>query len=255
MRLRALNREAKPLGQNVIYSLPLDERVRWTGFPIEFLFWVAPLVCGFLFFTWEWIGRDLRQKGFQPPAHFLPWLLIALGITWAARIVFRYRGEFQRKHVSELLEDLNVSQMRPRAVEVEGEVVGHGIPGAFWSPDLVLRDETGLMFLLYRSSIPFGRLLFAFRCADRLIGERVAVQGWYRRGLKPYIEISRVEARVSKASDETGLMSIFGKDGITGPVEYEQVVERSYSRWIQLTASAACTAAGVVWLLGSLIMN
>lgn len=251
MRLRALNREAKAQGQNVLYALPLEERVRWEGFPIEFLFWAAPLVCGFLFISWEWIGSDLRRRGIVPPAHLMPWLLVALGVMWAARISFRYRGQFQRKHVVDLLEDLNVSQMRPLAVEIEGEIVGHGIPGAFWSPDLVLRDETGLMFLLYRSSVPFGRLLFALRSADRLVGERVTVQGWYRRGLKPYIEMSRVEATVSKATGETGPISLFGKDGVRGPMEYEKIVERSYSRWIQLAASAACTAIGIFWLLGS----
>jgi heat shock protein HtpX len=251
MRLRALNREAKAQGQNVLYSLPLEERVRWEGFPIEFVFWAAPLVCGFLFFSWEWLGRDLRHRGIVAPPHFMAWLLVGLGVTWAARIAFRYRGNFQRKQVVELLEDLNVSQMRPRAVEIEGEIVGHGLPGAFWSPDLVLRDETGLMFLLYRSSIPFGRLLFALRSADRMVGERVTVQGWYRRGLKPYIEMSRVEATLSKASSETGPISLFGKDGARGPLEYEKIVERSYSRWIQLAASAACTAVGIFWLIGS----
>jgi len=251
MRLRALNREAKTQGQNVLYALPLEERVRWEGFPIEFLFWVAPLVFGFLLFTWGWIGRDLSRHGFVLPEHLMPKMLIALGITWAARIAFRYRGEFRRAKVVELLEDLNVSQMRPRAIEIEGEIVGNGIPGAFWSPDLVLRDETGLMFLLYRSSIPFGRLLFALRSADRLVGERVTVQGWYRRGLKPYIEMSRVEARVSKASAEPGTISLFGKDGVNAPLEYEQIVERTYSRWIQLALSAACTAAGILWLMSS----
>jgi hypothetical protein len=79
----------------------------------------------------------------------------------------------------------------------------------------------------------------------------VTVQGWYRRGLKPYIEMSRVEATVSKASGETGPISLFGKDGARGPLEYEKIVERSYSRWIQLTASAACTAIGILWLLGT----
>lgn len=250
MRLRALNREAKAQGQNVTYALPLNERVNWAGFPIEFLFWAAPLVCGFLFFTWEWIGRDLRHRGVVLPNHFMPWLLIALGVTWAARIAFRYRGVFERKRVVELLDDMQVSQMRPRAVEIEGEIIGHGVPGAFWSPDLVLRDETGMMFLLYRSSVPFGRLLFALRSADRLVGERVNVQGWYRRGLKPYIEMSRVEARVSKASG-AAFVSLFNKEDSSRPLEYEQIVERSYSRWIQLAASAASAAAGIVWLMGS----
>jgi heat shock protein HtpX len=250
MRLRALNREAEALGQGVAYPLPQDARVRWAGFPLEFMFWAAPLVCGFLLVTWEWLGPYLMHRGFYVPLYFRQWMLIALGVTWAERIVFRYHGSFQRARVDELIEDLGVSQMRPRAVEIEGEVVGEGVPGAFWSPDLVMRDETGMMFLLYRSSIPLGRLFFALGDAHRYIGERVTVQGWYRRGLKPYIEISRIEARVSKLSGEKGLLSIFGKEGNdTAPLEYEQIVEHSYSRWIQLAASAACAVIGILWLM------
>src|ERR1039458_10163100 len=64
--------------------------------------------------------------------------------------------------------------------------------------------------------------------------------------------MARVEAQVSKSSGEKGPLSLFGKDGVTTPVEYEQLVERSYSRWIQLALSAACTAIGILWLLGSL---
>jgi hypothetical protein len=82
-----------------------------------------------------------------------------------------------------------------------------------------------------------------------LIGERVSVQGSYRRGLKPYVEISRIEARVSKLSGEKGPISLFGKEGAAAPLEYEQIVGRSYSRWIQLAASAACTAIGILWLM------
>jgi hypothetical protein len=249
MRLRALNREAEAVGQGVAYPLPQDARVRWAGFPVEFFFWVAPLLCGFLLVTWEWIGTYLQRIGFLAPLYFNQWLLIVLGVTWAARIVFRYRGSFKPARIDELIEDTSVSQMQPRAVEIEGEIIGEGIPGAFWCPDLVLRDETGMMFLLYRSSIPLGRLFFAIGDAHRLIGERVNVQGWYRRGLKPYVEISRIEARVSKLSGEKGLLSIFGKEGSSAPLEYEQIVEHSYSRWIQLAASAACAAIGILWLM------
>ena len=63
--------------------------------------------------------------------------------------------------------------------------------------------------------------------------------------------MARVEARVSKHNVERGPLSLFGKDGVTAPVEYEQLVERSYSRWIQLALSAVCTAVGILWLLGS----
>jgi heat shock protein HtpX len=250
MRLRALNRQAAAQGQNIEYPLPENTRVRWAGFPVEFLFWAAPLVCGFLLLTWVWIGRSLERTGFVLPEHFLPWLLVILGATWAARIAFRYHGEFKPAKVSDLLEDMSVSQMRPRAVEITGEIVGQGLPGAFWSPDLVLRDESGLMFLLYRASIPFARLFFAVHNVDRLLGEQVTVRGWYRRGLRPYIEMSKIEANVAKPRAGSGPIRLFGEQGDSGPEEMEKVVARSYSCWIQLTAAAACTVAGVIWLTG-----
>jgi len=251
MRLKALNKEATAFGQSSAYPLPEDARVRWAGFPVEFVFWLAPLACGFVLLSYFWIGRSLRTMGLQPPQHFLPYMLIALGVTWAARIAFRYRGTFAPAQVGELLEDMAVSQMRPRAVEIEGEVIGHGIPGAIWSADLVLQDDTGMMFLYYRSTIPFGRFFFAMRSADRLIGERVTVRGWYRRGLKPYVEVARVEARVSKARKGRGPVTLFGGEEASAPIEYEQLVERSYSQWIQLALTAVCVAAGVLWLVGS----
>lgn len=249
MRLRALNRESAKLGQQPSYPLPENTRVRWTGFPVEFLFWAAPLACGFLLLSWLWIGRSLVKMGLDLPSHAAAWLLLTLGITWAARIAFRYRGNFQTKQVAELLDDMGVSQMRPRAVELRGEIIGHGIPGAIWSPDLVLQDETGMMFLLYRSSVPFGRLFFALKSADRLIGEQVTIRGWYRRGLKPYVELARIEATVTKARSGRGMTTLFGGEGANEPIEYETLVERSYSRWIQLGVAALCTAAGLIWLV------
>jgi len=251
MRLRALNREATAAHQSVAYPLPEDTRTRWAGFPVEFFFWIAPLACLFVLVSCFWLGRSLRDLGIEPPPRFVPWMLMALGVAWAARIAFRYQGTFARRKVAELLDDLDVSQMRPRAVEVSGEIVGHGVPGAFWCPDLVLRDETGLMFLLYRSSIPFGRLWFAMNGADRMIGENVTAQGWYRRGAKPYIEIHRIEARVAKATPKRGYISLLGGQGASTSLEFEPLVERSYSRWIQLASAAVCSAVGLIWILGT----
>jgi hypothetical protein len=216
---------------------------------VEFLFWLAPLACGFLLLSWFWIGRPLVRMGVTLPDHAIAWLMLTLGVTWAARIAFRYHGVFQPKKVDVLIEDLGVSQMRPRAVEMEGEVIGHGVPGAFWSPDLVLQDDTGMMFLYYRSSVPFGRLFFAVRSADRFVGERVKVRGWYRRGIKPYVELARIEATVNKPAKGSGITSLFGQNGASAPLEYEQLVERSYSRWWQLAAAAVSATVGIIWLL------
>jgi heat shock protein HtpX len=253
MRLRALNREAQAQGQNVMYALPLDARMRWAGFPVEFAVWAAPLVCGFLLISTFWIGRPLERLGFHFPPHFAPVLFLIMGVTWMIRIAYRYHGEFKPTQVEELLEDMAVSQMRTRAVEVQGEIVGNGVPGAFWSPDLVIRDKTGLMFVLYRSSIPFGRLWFAISNVDRYIGEQVTIRGWYRRGLRPYVELSRIETQVITAKATDGPISLFGNKDNPTPVHQATLVSRSYSRWIQMAGSALATAIGIIWLLGDLL--
>jgi hypothetical protein len=117
---------------------------------------------------------------------------------------------------------MEVSQMRPRAVRVEGEIVGRGLPGAFWSPDLVLRDATGMLFILYRQTIPFARFLFALN-ADEYIGQHVVIEGWFRRGLRPYLEMS----------------SLTTDDGKTS---------RAWSRIVQYLLAAGAVAAGYIWL-------
>ncbi|MES2391387.1 MAG: hypothetical protein V4555_07090, partial [Acidobacteriota bacterium] len=142
MRLKALNKESVKFGQEVVYPLPTEGGkavgMRWVGFPLEFALWAAPLVCGFLLVSWMWLSRPLEKMGLHLtiPANAMPWLVITLGVTWAVKIAFRYHGTFAKKNVGELLDDMDVSQMRPRAVEMTGEVIGNGVPGAFWSPDL-----------------------------------------------------------------------------------------------------------------------
>jgi len=246
MRLRALNREAG----NAAYPLQQAARMHRTGWPVEFLFATAPLLCGSFLCALLWIGRYPSHLGAEASQHLVPWLLMALGVAWAARIGFRYRGSFERSRVNDLIQDQSVSQMRPRAVEIEGEVVSRGMPGTFWGPDLMLNDGTGSIFLYFRSSIPLGRLFFAFYSANRFIGEHVRLQGWYRRGLRPYIELSRIEAVVTKPVTGEGSLSVFRNDCEKLKIEYEILMERSYSRWIQLAASAAFTAAGIIWQSG-----
>jgi Zn-dependent protease with chaperone function len=250
MRIKALNRDASSFGQQPEYPLPADSKVRWSGFPLEFLVWAAPLVCAFLLVTYNWIGNPLEVFGISTPPHFISSLCVALGVTWAARIAYRYRGIFTPAKIDNLLEDMAVSQMRPRAVELEGEIIGHGIPGAVWSADLVIQDDSGMLFVYYRSSLPFGRLFFAVTKADELIGERVKLRGWYRRGVTPYVELSRIEGRRVKPQAGNSTSTLFGKGGTTAPVEYEPVVSRSYSVWIQLAASAACVAYGLYRFIG-----
>jgi hypothetical protein len=112
--------------------------------------------------------------------------------------------------------------MRLRPVRLKGEIVGRGVPGAFWSPDLVLRDATGMIFMLYRQTIPFARFLFAITEAEQYVGQEVEIEGWFRRGLVPYVEMRKLT----------------GADGRP---------HRSYSRWVQYALALSAVIAGYLW--------
>ena len=139
------------------------------------------------------------------------------GFTW-----MRYYGAFRTATIAGLMEDVEVSQMRPRAVRLEGTIVGFGVPGAFWCADLVLRDSTGILYMLYKQSIPFGRLMFAVTEAHKYIGQHVVIEGWFRRGVSPYIEMGRLTSEDGRA-------------------------HVAWSRWIHHGMAALLTIAGAVW--------
>lgn len=253
LRVRELNQVATEQHQGTPYELPSGGHTDRLRFAVEFLVWVLPLVGIAAVIVGVYFRRELEALGVVWPPNLMAYVLMGLGASWAVRIMFRYQGAYRAQTVGELLEDMEVSQMRPRAVEMRGEVVGNGLPGAFWSPDLVLRDETGLMFLLYRSSIPLGRLWFGIGDASRYIGEQVTVQGWYRRGLRPYVEVAQISAEVTRGTRVGGMTTLFGGKGFDAyepePMQAERLVNRSYSRWIQLAAAASVTVAGLaMWV-------
>ena len=220
-RVKALNEDAAAMNQVPQYPFVDRPRVQWGLFPIEVVLWAAPVLAGSGLVT-SWSARtSLHRFGFDIPAGLWAQVVLFIGITWTMRILYRYRGTPEPQTIGRLIEDVEVSEMRPRAVRIEGEILGRGVPGAFWSPDLVVRDATGMLFVLYRQSIPFARLLFAVRTVEELTGAKVTIEGWFRRGMRPYIEMARLTTA----------------DGVT---------HRAYSRWVQLALAAACVAAGAV---------
>jgi heat shock protein HtpX len=222
LRVRQLNEQTVAMQQPLQYPLPANQRIRWGSFPLEVFLWAAPFLAALVL----GVARQsfLGSYGIVLPADFKPYLLMFIGTVWILRTLYRYRGTFENATVSTLLEDVDVSQMRPRPVRLKGTILGRGVPGAFWSPDLVLRDPTGIIFLLYRQSIPFARFLFGTTEAETYIGQEVEVEGWFRRGLTPYVEMSRI------AGDH-------------------QQVHRMYSRWIQLGLALCAVVVGWFWLL------
>jgi heat shock protein HtpX len=218
-----MNREAETMHQAIEYPLPQHQRIEWRNFAVEAFLWAAPWICALLLLSRVVLKKWLIGHGIQLLAGTEPIIMIVGSASWLMRIWYRYRGDFEQATVGRLIEDVEVSQMRTRAVTLSGKILGRGVPGAFWSPDLVLQDSTGIVFVLYRPSIPFARFLFATTAAENYIDQEVVIEGWSRRGLRPYVEMSKI----SNAHGES---------------------HRAYSRWIQYAGAGISLVIGVLLL-------
>jgi len=190
-RVLALNEAASRLGIPAAFGLESRfSSLEYTGhFVLEILAYCLPLagaVAGAV------LGRS-QAFGWELMAGYG---LIGFAIGRAVKAAMAYpRMSETVRTVQDLVgQEINASPMAPIPCVVEGEIIGRGVPGLFYSPDLVLRDRTGFIRTLYRQ--PLGsimRPLFGITKAEGLIGQKVRVHGWYRRAQAPYLEIYRIE--------------------------------------------------------------
>ena len=132
----------------------------------------------------------------QNPEHLklIGWIVAACGLGLMIRLTYCYPKRFMPGSVRELVGEVEVSHIKSVPVEMEGTVIGRGIPGLFYAKDLVLQDDTGFITLQYRQPLGFLEFLFGLLKADQMIGKKVKVTGWYRRGPSPYLEVWRAHA-------------------------------------------------------------
>ena len=195
-RIMALGQLAERLGQEP--SIRFDRRPPeryWDEFFFDIMVTALPFALPF------------AALGLMLPAMALVgglgpfWGVHALGIALAGygvgaliRTVWSYRaGEFPPSTVATLLSAVKVSGVRSIPVRLEGRIIGRGIPGLVYSEDLVLRDDTGFIFLDYRQPFRLLELWFGLARAGDLIGCEVTATGWYRRAPTPFLELRTLE--------------------------------------------------------------
>lgn len=194
-RVRATSWTAKKLGLDATFPMTTPPKeVPWSTFGMDLLFLSLPCV-GALIGVLFGFGRQIHNPGavFAQGTIVSRWALVPLlaGIGWLLRLAYSYGKEFRHSTVVDLVGELEVSHIRCIPVELDGEIIGRGVPGLFWSKDLVMQDESGFMTLLYRQPLGILDTLFGIFKADRLIGKKGKIRGWYRRGPSPYIELSK----------------------------------------------------------------
>ena len=188
-RLKALEGIAWELGQTPVFDLPeLKDRPEsyWDDFLVDLAVAYLPAV-GLLIGAAIGLGLGLAMHWSVAGVGIA---LFGLGLGSLIRMRFSYpRAAFPPKKVVDLVEEIKVSQIRSIPCTLRGTIIGRGIPGLYWSADLVLRDETGFIRLDYRQPIRFLEFLFGLFRAEQFIGQEVVAEGWYRRWPAPYCEL------------------------------------------------------------------
>jgi Zn-dependent protease with chaperone function len=182
-RLRALDEQAKIQGKNPLFDIdkylretPIDKNRLWKNFFQDCFFYYMPYYLSIVWLVFVALKGDYRLLILYP---------VFLGIGIFVRTLYRFpkRKEIPNTSVFELMSDIYASPARGKRVKLQGKVVGRGIPGYYFSEDLMYQDQTGLIYLNYQSAIPFvGNILFALSKVKRLIGVEAAAVGWFLRG-------------------------------------------------------------------------
>jgi Zn-dependent protease with chaperone function len=188
-RIMALGVQAKTMGIEPYVSFDLRRpESYWDEFLVDILFQFLPALLPALVFLAYFIrGKVLPHS--EIAAEVL-WAMAA-GILLKTRFSYPFSGLLDYT-VSSLLKKVKVSSVRGIPVRLKGRILGRGIPGYVLSEDLVLRDETGVIFLDYQQPLAIFNFIFALASFDHYLDTDVEVVGWYRRGPMPFVEILRI---------------------------------------------------------------
>jgi len=191
-RIRAASWIATRLNKPTAFPMTAPPKeVPWTTFIMDLMFLSLPyfgIILGVLF-GYAIESRVLSAQNVNLPLTIIKLAMIFSGIGWLIRLAYSFGSNYKPSKIVDLVGELEVSHIRSIPVEVEGEIIGRGVPGIFWSKDLVLQDDTGFITLIYRQPFSILETLFGIFGANKLIGRKGKIKGWYRRGPAPYIEL------------------------------------------------------------------
>lgn len=189
-RIRSLERQANAMGKATRFSFRLEKpESYWDEFLVDLFANYLPLLGAVV---GGGLGAVLMLQFSALPAA-LGVFLVSISLAWLLKRWFSYNHDFsQQRTVASLVDEVKVSAVRSIPCTIEGKIIGRGVPGLFYSDDLVLQDQTGFLVADYRQPIRFLEFLFGWLKAQDLIGQRGKIMGWYRRSPRPYIELRKI---------------------------------------------------------------
>ncbi|MHA1910993.1 MAG: M48 family metalloprotease [Candidatus Kariarchaeaceae archaeon] len=196
-RILQLNETAEELG--LVPAYPKVGQVRppeslWDEFFVDIFleyvtFWlliIFPLIGGVVFAMYDlnfYVGAGVG--------------LLAASFFWWLRVKMKYPKvgfDFTpRRSISDTIrQEYEASPVRGKAAHFEGQIVGRGTPGYYFSEDLVLQDESGIITLDYENPLGINIFYSLFK-VPRTIGQKARVVGWFKRTPRPVLVIHKME--------------------------------------------------------------
>ena len=185
-RIKALEKQSEAMGRAPAFSFRAEQpESYWDEFLVDlaisqlatigFLFGLGVVAVSFLF--------DLPLAGVGIG-------LLAWGVAWWLQRRFVYPPDFSaEQNVKELVGQVKVSKVRAVPGTLRGRIIGRGVPGLFYSEDLVMQDATGFVVLDYRQPWGLFEFLFGLLRAEKFIGQNGVARGWFRRIPQPVFEL------------------------------------------------------------------
>jgi heat shock protein HtpX len=186
-RIKALEKQTQAMGGTPRFSFRAQRpESYWDEFLVDVVVNYLPLIGLFAGIA----AALLFNLALGLSVGFLGITLFTLCAGWWLKRRFSYRHTFDAKQtVQGLIDMVKVSRIRSIPCTIKGKIIGRGVPGLFYSDDLVMQDQTGFIILDYRQPIRIFEFLFGWIKAEKLIGKQGEAVGWYRRAPRPYFEM------------------------------------------------------------------
>jgi Zn-dependent protease with chaperone function len=191
----------------IIKEIQINKKQIWSNFILGIIINFLPSIAILILLI-----LSLLEVNYHPIFLFPPFWIIFLGISLIFRTIYRFPSfdNTETKNILSLMEDLYADPIKGKPIILRGTIVGRGMAGYYFSEDLMLQDETGLIYLNYQSGIPLaGNILFALKKVEKIIGKEVEIRGWFFRSKFHYVTLDYVKYNSSRIKSYTKFWNLF----------------------------------------------
>jgi Zn-dependent protease with chaperone function len=186
--------------RGIINNMVIDKRKLFRGFYLGAFIYYLPNISIIL-----GIVAILAVNSFSP-------LLFLLGLSLIIKTLYKFSNrKIEATTLLDLMSDIYASPIKGRKVELSGQIIGRGEPGAYLSEDLMFRDNSGIIYLDYTSKYgSLGNLFFALKKVSRIISQEVTLEGWFFRSNYQMISVGKINAITGVIKSHPRLWGILG---------------------------------------------